>query len=213
VGEPSPSTRPLILASASPRRREILTSLGVPFQPVVPQVEEVREGDPELIVLQNARRKAKAGLRSAGGGSPTLGVDTEVVLHGRALGKAEDAEGARRRLAALSGRTHVVLSGIALLLPEPGGGEPVERSGVARSRVTFRALDEATVEVYLRSGEWRDRAGAYAIQGLGSMLIERVEGDFSNVVGLPVRLLFELAPELLRATRDSPLEPSSGPDP
>jgi septum formation protein len=85
---------------------------------------------------------------------------------------------------------------VVLLAP---GGEPdcrVERSGVSRSEVTFRELDAETVDVYLRSGEWRDRAGAYAIQGLGSTLVERIEGDFSNVVGLPLRLLFELAPEL-----------------
>ena len=81
------------------------------------------------------------------------------------------------------------------------GGEPLERSGVARTEVTFRELDRATLEAYLSSGEWRDRAGAYAIQGLGSVLVERLEGDFSNVVGLPVRLLLDLAPELMGPAR------------
>ncbi len=190
----APSLPSLILASASPRRREILGSLGVSFEVVVPEVEEITEGDPAEVVTENARRKALAGLEHARPGSLVLGVDTEVVLDGRVLGKASDPSGARARLRALSGRTHAVLSGVVLLGPA-GEGSP-ERSGVSRSEVTFRELDEETVNSYLRSGEWRDRAGAYAIQGLGSTLIERVRGDFSNVVGLPVRLLLELAPEL-----------------
>jgi nucleoside triphosphate pyrophosphatase len=167
----------------------------------VPEVEEVREGDPHEAVVENARRKALAGFQAKGERETTLGVDTEVVLDGRALGKAVDRAAARERLEALSGRTHTVLSGVVVLNPERAGG-PGERSGVARSEVTFRDLDEATVEAYLASGEWRDRAGAYAIQGLGSILIERVEGDFSNVVGLPVRILLDMAPELLDAAGD-----------
>jgi len=155
----------------------------------VPEVEEVRVGDPAQMVLHNARRKARAALGGAGGGRPILGVDTDVVLDGRALGKADGRVGARRRLAALSGRTHSVLS------------------------VTFRDLDETTIEVYLSSGEWSDRAGGYAVQGLGSMLIERVEGDLSNVVGLPVTLLFALAPELFGAEPDSAPEASRDPKP
>lgn len=186
----------LTLASASPRRREILASLGVPFDVVIPDVEELTDGVPEEVVVENARRKAAAGLQ-AGEGALTLGVDTEVVLAGRLLGKAADRAEARRRLEALSGRTHTVLSGVVLYGASSPGAEPAERSGVARSAVTFRELDEATLETYLASGEWRDRAGAYAIQGLGSILIDRLEGDFSNVVGLPVTLLLALAPELL----------------
>jgi len=189
----------LVLASSSPRRREILSSLGVEFEVVVPEVEEISEGDPERAVLQNARRKALAGHAAAGPGATTLGVDTEVVLEGRMLGKAADPAGARKRLGELSGRTHSVLSGVVVLSEGPGGDGPGERSGLARSQVTFRELDRATVDSYIASGEWRDRAGAYAIQGLGSMLVERVEGDFSNVVGLPVGLLLELAPELRSA--------------
>jgi nucleoside triphosphate pyrophosphatase len=198
----APSIPSLILASASPRRREILTALGVPFEAVVPEVEELAEGDPERVVLENAERKASAGLQGAGPESLVLGVDTEVVLDGRVLGKAPDEAAARERLERLSGRTHAVLSGMVLIA---GGGEgrSAMRSGMARSQVTFRELDGPTIESYLASGEWRDRAGAYAIQGLGSTLIERVEGDFSNVVGLPVRLLLELAPELRDAAGDS----------
>jgi nucleoside triphosphate pyrophosphatase len=200
----------LVLASASPRRREILASLGVPFDVVVPDVEEIQEGEPGEVVLENARRKARAGLRAAGPRSFVLGVDTEVVLDGRTLGKPEGLAAARERLEALSGRTHTVLSGVVVLSPAPSG-EPAERSGVARSEVTFRDLDPATIEAYLGSGEWRDRAGAYAIQGLGSILAERIVGEFSNVVGLPLALLLELSPELLDIAGDSP--PRSDPDP
>ena len=187
----------LVLASSSPRRREILGALGIPFEAVAPEVEELTEGVPEEVVLENARRKAGAGLSAAAEGALALGVDTEVVLDGHPLGKAVGPSEARERLEALAGRTHNVLSGLVLLGAPPSGGGPVERSGVAVSEVTFRELDRSILETYLASGEWRDRAGAYAIQGLGSTLVERVEGDFSNVVGLPVRLLLELAPELL----------------
>lgn len=190
----------LILASASPRRREILSALRIPFEVVVPEVEELTNGAPEEVVVENARRKAAVGLSAAQDAAESaiaLGVDTEVVLEGRLLGKAASRAGARERLEALSGRTHTVLSGIVLHGAAPSGGEPVERSGVARTEVTFRELGQPTLEAYLASGEWRDRAGAYAIQGLGSILIERMEGDFSNVVGLPVGLLLELAPELV----------------
>ena len=189
----------LVLASGSPRRREILGALGIPFDVVVPEVEELTDGMPEEVVVENARRKAAAGLRSATEGAVALGVDTEVVLDGRLLGKAAGRTEARARLESLAGRTHTVLSGLALLAAAPSGDGGAERSGVAATEVTFRELDRKTVEAYLASGEWRDRAGAYAIQGLGSLLVERVEGDFSNVVGLPVRLLIELAPELLSA--------------
>jgi septum formation protein len=190
----------LVLASASPRRREILSALRVPFEVVVPEVDELTDGVPEEVVVENARRKAAAGLRVAGEaaeGATALGVDTEVVLDGRLLGKAAGQTEARERLEALGGRTHTVLSGVVLHGAARSRGEPVERSGVALTEVTFRELDRTTLETYLASGEWQDRAGAYAIQGLGSILVARVEGDFSNVVGLPVRLLVELAPELL----------------
>jgi septum formation protein len=156
----------------------------------------------------------------SGNADTVLGVDTEVVLDSRLLGKADDEEQARERLETLSGRTHDVLSGLVLLVPEGSrlhfapaaganhslgeGAAPsvppdgvAERSGLARSRVTFREVSPAVLDAYLASGEWRDRAGAYAVQGLGSSLVERVDGDLSNVIGLPVSLLLELAPELL----------------
>ena len=191
----------LVLASASPRRREILGALGVRFEVVLPEVEELAGGgEPQELVVENARRKARAGLVLAGAaeGDHVLGVDTDVVLDGRLLGKAADAAGARERLEALSGRTHTVLRGMVV------AGVEEERSGVARSEVTFQALDEPTLELYLASGEWRDRAGAYAIQGLGAVLVDQVEGDFSNVVGLPLRLLFSLLPAVIVNPRDKP---------
>jgi septum formation protein len=180
----------VVLASRSPQRREILQRLGVQFEVVVPEVEEVGGGDPAQDVLDNARRKASA--VDAGGGTLVIGCDTDVAIDGKALGKPGDESRAREYLERLSGRSHEVLSGLVVRGPE----RDRERSGVARSVVTFRDLGGPTLQGYLRSGEWRERAGGYAIQGLGSTLVERVEGDVSNVIGLPLGLLLELAPEL-----------------
>ena len=180
----------IVLASQSPQRREILERLGLEFELAVPDVEEVRGGDPAADVVENARRKARAA--GSEDGALVIGCDTDVAVDGVALGKPADAAAAREYLERLSGREHEVVSGLVLLGPEEGR----ERSGVARSGVGFRELDGPAVQRYLRSGEWRDRAGGYAIQGLGSTLVERVEGDVSNVIGLPLGLLLELAPEL-----------------
>jgi septum formation protein len=163
----------------------------VEFDVVVPEVEELGDGPPERLVVENALRKARAGLAAVGEGTRVLGVDTDVVLDGRILGKADDEAQARARLESLSGRIHEVLSGLALVA---AGSE--ERTALARSQVSFRELEAETIDLYLRSGEWRDRAGAYAIQGLGSILVERLEGDFSNVVGLPVTALLQLLPDI-----------------
>ena len=196
----------LILASASPRRRRILERLGVPFDALVPDVVEVREGDPEGVVLENARRKARAGLERAGAATEAivLGVDTDVSIDGALVGKPANAAGARQRLELLSGRTHEVLSGVVALGTAIGSEVAVERSAVARTAVTFAELDPETIDLYVASGEWEDRAGAYAIQGLGSILIASIEGDFSNVVGLPVPTLVELIPGLLQRPRARP---------
>jgi septum formation protein len=166
---------------------------------VVANVDELTSGDPESAVVENARRKARAVFGDVAAGEPVIAADTEVVLDGRILGKASDAGEARERLQSLSGRTHVVLSGLVVLEAAGAGGEPMERGGVARSEVTFRELSPALLGAYVASGEWRDRAGAYAVQGLGSSLVERVDGDLSNVIGLPVNLLLELVPGLLDA--------------
>ncbi len=140
-------------------------------------------------MLENARRKAA----SVGApGSLVIGCDTDVVVDGQLLGKPADEPAARDSLEQLSGRDHEVLSGLSLLGPEADR----TREGVATTTVRFHALGDEDVDRYLASGEWRDRAGAYAIQGLGATLVGVVEGDFSNVVGLPLGLLLELAPEL-----------------
>jgi septum formation protein len=199
-GPRKPGPTRLVLASASPRRRELLSGAGIPFDVVVPDVRELREGvSPEELVVENARLKARAGLDLAGDAGPVLGVDTDVALDGRALGKPSGTDAARERLELLSGRTHEVLSGVVLIDSGPDGAR--ERSGLARTAVTFKRLEPATIELYLESGEWRDRAGAYAVQGLGSILIERIEGDLSNVIGLPLTLLMALAPEIVEASR------------
>ena len=179
-------------------------SLRLDFEVVVPDVDEVGAGDPAAAVRENALLKARAGRELRPDADLVIGCDTDVVLDGEILGKAEDETAARERLEALSGRTHEVLSGLAVLAQEDGEGQTAgieegggwERVGIAQSLVTFRELDAETLEMYLASGEWRDRAGAYAIQGLGSILIERLEGDLSNVIGLPVGELLRLAPEL-----------------
>jgi septum formation protein len=177
----------LILASGSPQRRAILEQLGVEFRVVVPEVEELTTGDPREVVRENALRKARAVE-----GERVLGADTAVVLAGRAYGKPRDAAEAEEFLEALSGRTHEVMSGIALR--EPGAPE---RSDVAVTRVRFRELRRRELGWYLASGEWEGRAGAYAIQGKGAALVEAVEGDYWNVVGLPVPALLRMAPDLL----------------
>jgi septum formation protein len=177
---------PLTLASRSPQRRAILQQLGVRFEVVVPEVDELEEGDPRGIVIENARRKANAVH-----GDPVLGVDTTVVLDGRSYAKPRDREEASRFLRALSGREHEVWSGFALIR----GGKT--ETGAACTRVRFRTVTDALMRWYLDSGEWRERAGGYAIQGRGAALVEAVDGDFWNVVGLPVAELLDKAPELL----------------
>ncbi len=139
-------------------------------------------------MLENARRKARA--VAAPPEALVIACDTDVVLDGRALGKPADAAEARAYLERMSGRAHTVLSGLVVL----EGGE--ERSGLARTSVVFKPLSEVEKERYVRFGEWKGRSGGYAIQTLGSTLVERLEGSVSNVVGLPVGLLFELAPRL-----------------
>ncbi len=161
------------------------------------EAAELGEGaTPAELVVENARRKARAVAARAAEGALVLGVDTDVVLDGRLLGKPESSDDARRLLGALSGRTHEVLSGVVLLAPHPTHKATDERAAFEASQVTFASLPAALIDLYIASDEWRDRAGAYAVQGLGSMLVERVEGDLSNVIGLPLQRLFEIAPEI-----------------
>jgi septum formation protein len=167
----------------------MLERLGIAFEVRVSGVEEIVHGEPGEVVLANALLKARS---VASAGSIVIGCDTDVVLEDHLIGKPQDEVRAHEYLAQLSGRTHRVLSGLAVL----GPAEDVARTGVVESRVTFRDLDNAEIERYLAGGEWRGRAGGYAVQGRGSSLVASVEGDIANVIGLPVGLLFELAPEL-----------------
>jgi septum formation protein len=188
----------VILASASPRRRELLGALGLEFEVVAPTVEEHRSAEtPEALVTLNARAKARSAAADAPTGTTVIAADTEVFLQSHSLGKPETAAEARRHLESLSGRTHDVLTGLVILGPEEGQ----ERQGVELSKVTFRDLDRALVDRYLASGEWRDRAGGYAIQGLGSTFVTFLAGDLSNVIGLPIGLLRRLAPELTEKSK------------
>ena len=179
----------MILASRSPQRRAILEQLGIDFRVEVPGVEELAEGDPREVVAENACRKTRA----ISAQERVLGADTAVVLDGRALGEPRDVHEAASFLRALSGRTHEVMSGIALR--ERDGRELAQ---VAVTRVRMRALEGTLLDWYLATGEWAERAGGYAIQRKGAALVEGIEGDYTNVVGLPVPALLRLAPDLLR---------------
>jgi septum formation protein len=160
----------------------------VEFEVIVSGVDELSGGDPEFEVLENARLKARA--VAAGADSVVIACDTDVVLDGKALGKPHSEVEAREYLDRMSGRSHEVLSGLVVL-----DGEE-ERSGLERTSVHFKPLTEAEKDRYVAFGEWEGRSGGYAIQTLGSTLVELVEGSVSNVVGLPVGLLLELAPGL-----------------
>jgi septum formation protein len=176
--EGSQTVEALILASTSPQRRAILEQLRIPFVVVAPEYEEVGD-DP----VEHAAGKARS---VDGGGRPVLGVDTDVFCDGRRLGKAGDTAGATAMLELLSGRTHEVVSGLCL---RGAGWEELHR---VVTRVEFRQLGVPELERYVVAGEWEGRAGAYAIQGLGASLVERVDGDYLNVVGLPAALLVRL---------------------
>ncbi len=166
----------------------VLRQLGMPFRVVVSNHDEVMlTGAPWQTAEQNAAGKAHDVLdrERPGTREVVVGVDTIVVVDDIVLGKAADAVAARRYLGLLSGRTHEVISGLCLC------NDGRERLGHARTTVTFRALQAAEIERYVATGEWHQRAGAYAIQGLGSALVEAVSGDYFNVVGLPVALLVQ----------------------
>ena len=186
---PGPAPK-LVLASRSPQRRAILESLGVAFEVRPVDVLEEDEGAPVAVAAENALRKALAG--KARPEEVVLGVDTIVVTGLEIWGKPPNEEAARETLRRLAGRTHRVISGVALV--DEGGAV---RADEAVTEVTFRTLDDAMIEWYLGSGEWDGRAGGYAIQGRGGALVERIDGDYLNVVGLPVVTLLRLCPGLL----------------
>jgi septum formation protein len=182
-----PPAPPLLLASTSPQRRAILEQLHIPFDVAAPSYVEhdPPDADPAELVRRHALGKAKS-VAAGAGDRPVLGVDTTVALDGRIYSKPADAGDAERMLEELSGRTHAVVSGLALVTP---GWDHVED---AATLVTFRALTPRDLAAYVASGEWKGRAGGYAIQGRGAALVERVEGDYLNVVGLPAAALVRL---------------------
>jgi nucleoside triphosphate pyrophosphatase len=186
----------VILASRSPQRKALLKALGIDFRTIPAEVEETTEGAPQEVVLANALAKARAIAARRRRGTLVIAGDTEVVVDGRALGQPGFEGEARWCLETLSGRTHEVLGAVALIGPDRVDGELEVRTGVESSLVTFGELAPELIDSYLASGEWRGRAGGYAVQGLGSALVAGIEGDVSNVIGLPVGLLLRLAPEL-----------------
>ena len=175
----------LVLASTSPQRLAILTALGADFRVVAPTYEEVPiPGTPEEVVVARALGKARS-VAASTPDRPVLGVDTEVVLDGEVLGQPADAAEARAMLARLAGREHRVLSGVAVIADG-------ERTGVEETRVRLIPLDDARLDAEVARGEWRGRAGGYAIQESGGGLVAAIDGDYDNVVGLPVALALRL---------------------
>ncbi|MFM8527205.1 MAG: Maf family protein [bacterium] len=190
----------MILASRSPQRLALLRGLGLEVEVFDPDVAEQTEGDPIELVRSNAVSKALAvGSHPDLPEVPVVAGDTEVVLDDRVLGQPSDASHARRMLIALSGGEHLVVGAICIVMP----GEDSPRTGVEQTTVRFRDLTEDLIDACVAGGEWAGRAGGYAVQGTGSALVERIEGDLSNVIGFPLGLLARLAPELLRSTRQN----------
>jgi septum formation protein len=185
-------TRPLILASRSPQRRAILEQLGVAFEVRVPDVDELTAGPPHEVALENAYRKATA-IATGVPDALVLGADTIVALGANLYGKPASPGEAQTTLRALSARRHQVIGGICLI----DQGHP--QTAAATTTVEFRALTDGLIDWYVESREWEGRAGGYAIQGRGAALVASIEGDYLNVVGLPVATLLELRPGLLDA--------------
>ena len=187
--------QPLLLASTSPQRRAILDQLGIPYEVIAP--EYVEEDPPKANVVRLVREHARGKARSVATKAEeltVLGVDTAVSLGGKIFGKPANAAEAERMLEELSGETHVVVSGLCLLTP---AWELVEH---ASTRVTFRELTPREIAQHMTHGEWEGRAGGYAIQGRGAALVEGIEGDYLNVVGLPAALLVRTLAERFAGT-------------
>jgi septum formation protein len=183
AGAHTPEPPPLVLASASPRRRELLARLGLPF--AIETSDDPEQVDPALaperIVMALAERKARK-VASRHSSGLVIGADTEVALHGQVFGKPADDADAARMLAALSGRSHEVWTGVAIVDAATGR---IERHAVP-SVIRFRELSGGEIAAYVATGEGRDKAGAYAIQGEGASLIAAIHGCWTNIVGLPL---------------------------
>jgi septum formation protein len=187
----------MYLASKSPQRKVLLESLGIEFEVVPPDYLEENTDDnlPAEQVERHSRGKAFSILSKVEpmpSSKPIIVVDTMVVIHGQAVGKAEDEEEALVFLRRMSGRTHLVYSGLTLLWSGSGPGERVEATAHAVTEVRFSVLSDREMESYVGTGEWRERAGAYAIQGRASAFVDEIRGDYTNVVGLPVPLLVSI---------------------
>jgi septum formation protein len=180
-------TRPIVLASGSPRRRQLLEMLRIPFQVIAPDVDEhVRDGEQAAEYVTRVSRTKAETIATQRPDAVVLAADTTVVLDGEIFGKPDSPEHAVAMLVRLQGRTHEVMTSVAVMR----GADLAQALDV--SRVTFRPADEPTLAAYVATGEPLDKAGAYAIQGLGAPLIDRVEGDFFGVMGLPLRLALDL---------------------
>ena len=184
----------LVLASASPRRAELLRAAGIEFDVIPADIDEAMdpEDQPAGYARRVAQLKAEAVVPHASG-RPVLGADTIVIVDNAVLGKPADAADARRMLGLLSGRVHTVMTAVCLVNPAAGagGGGGVETS-VARTNVEFARLSQEEIAWYVATGEAADKAGAYAVQGLASRFVARIDGSYSNVVGLPVALVYNL---------------------
>lgn len=182
--------RRIVLASTSPRRRELLRQIGLTFEvlPSSAPEEEVTPSDPVRGAVRAAEAKARDVAARLSGEALIIAADTVVVIDGMVLGKPVDEEDAKAMLRHLSGRVHEVITGFVVM----DSATRRSRSGYERTRVHFRRLDEEEIAAYVASGEPRDKAGAYGIQKLGSLLVERIEGCYFNVVGLPLGSLFEV---------------------
>lgn len=194
---------PLVLASGSPQRRAILATLGVEHRVVVPDVDERTDGDPIEVAVHNALLKARAVAADEPAGTVVLGSDTVIVDRTGerpvAVGKPADAAGAAAMLRRWSGAGHHVASAAAVVRAgRPGRDPETLLSGSDTTLVRFRALGDVDVDWYVGTGEWEGRAGGYAIQLRGSLLVDGIEGDWWTVVGLPVGLLGRELPALWR---------------
>jgi len=186
----------LVLASASPRRQELLRNAGIAFVPHPADVDESPlDGEsPRACAERLAREKAVA-VQGRQPADLVLGADTIVVIDGQILGKPRDAEDAARMLRMLAGRVHEVITGVCVAGPKPPSARSVESVGSESTLVTVDALSDEEIRAYVATGEPMDKAGAYAIQGQASRWISRIEGDYFNVVGLPIALVYRMLRE------------------
>lgn len=187
--EEIPMAESLILASSSPRRKELMGYTGLPFTVVTADAEEIKQGLPEALVMENARRKARA-VAANHPGHTVIGADTVVFQEGRVLGKPRDEQDAVNMLTHLAGAWHTVYTGVCVIAAD--GREDVRFDA---SKVLFSALSQDDILRYVRTGEPMDKAGAYALQGIGGMYVRRIEGSYSNVIGLPMALVRDMLKE------------------